>query len=130
MRGWRRVAILVGLGLLAGVALGLYVGWIALPAEFTDADPLLLTEPYRRDYTVMIADAYSQDGDLTAATTRLVSVGGADAAEWLRTVTVDAILAQRGEAEIRRLVRLAHDLGVYSPAMDPYWPAEAPANGG
>jgi hypothetical protein len=117
-RGLRWLA----LGLVLGMALGLYLGWSVWPLEITDADPTILQEDYQRDYTLMIADAYWQDDDLAAAQQRLDSVNRQDPAGWLLSLTVDHILSGQDEGESLRLVRLARDLGLYSPAMDPYLP--------
>ncbi|MFN2221656.1 MAG: hypothetical protein PVH65_10825 [Chloroflexota bacterium] len=126
MSGKRRSLLRTALWLAAGVALGVtagfLVGWVIWPIEFTEADPTVLEESYQRDYTVMIAAAYDLDGDLVAARRRLASLGKDDADGWLLTVTVDHILGQEDDGEIRQLVRLATDLGLDSPLMAPYMP--------
>jgi hypothetical protein len=122
MRGWLRIFIWLSLGLLLGISIGLYLGWTVMPTEFTDAGPALLDEDYRRDYTVMIATTYAQDGDLTAAQQRLASLRQPDSNNWLLSMTVDAILNGGNENDIRHLARLAHDLGIESPALTPYLP--------
>ena len=121
MRKWVRAIIWVAVGLILGAALGLYLGWVAWPTEFVDADPTLLREDFRRDYTMMIAHAYMLDGDLPAARRRLHSLGEEEPDRWLLSMTVDAILSGRDEATvIRPLVLLSSDLGLSSPAMAPY----------
>lgn len=121
MHNWLRGILWSALGLALGVALGLYLGWVAWPTEFVDADPSILREDYRQEYTLMIAHAYALDGDLPAAQRRLYSLGGEDPGRWLLTMTVDAILSGRDEATvILPLVNLARDLGLSSPAMAPY----------
>ncbi|HSM56321.1 MAG TPA: hypothetical protein VK879_09225 [Candidatus Sulfomarinibacteraceae bacterium] len=121
MRNWVRPLVWIGLGLLLGAALGLYLGWVAWPTEFVEANPTILEEEYRRDYAVMIAHAYALDGDLDAARRRLASLEREAPDRWLLTQTVDAILAGRDEQTvIMPLVTLSHDLGLNSPAMAPY----------
>lgn len=121
MHNWLRAVIWTGLGLAIGLSLGLYLGWVAWPTEFVDADPSILRDDYKRDYTLMIAHAYVQDGDLAAAQRRLYSLGGEAPDRWLLTMTVDAILAGRDEETIiLPLVSLSRDLGLSSPAMAPY----------
>ncbi|MCP4423867.1 MAG: hypothetical protein GY803_05190 [Chloroflexi bacterium] len=114
-----RAILIVILGLALGVGLGLYLGWVAWPIEFTDANPSVLAESYRQDYVRMVAVAYAADGDLDGAGRRIASLG-ADGQDFLLSVTLDAVLRAEDEAEIRRLVRLAADLGLSSPAMTPY----------
>jgi hypothetical protein len=122
MRGRVRHILWVGLGLLFGVGLGLFLGWVALPVEFTEADPAILEERYQRDYTVMIAANYALDGDLAGARRRLATLGKADTNGWVLDQVVAHILENENETEIRQLVLLARDLGLSSPAMTPYLP--------
>jgi hypothetical protein len=115
-------------GLLVGAGLGLFLGWVAWPTEFTDADPTVLAESYQRDYTIMVAAAFDIEGDLPAAERRLADLGKEDARAWLLSVAVDHILAGQEDSEIRHLVKLATALDLYSPAMEPFLPAEGPSN--
>lgn len=123
-RTWSGAFIYVGIGLALGVTLGLYLGWVAWPAEFTNANPSVLQESHRHDYVLMIADAYAVDGDLAAAHQRVASLGE-DGSEFLLSFLLDQILRGDNEDDTRRLARLAADLGMSSPAIEPYLtPAE------
>jgi hypothetical protein len=113
-------------GLLLGLGLGLLLGWVAWPLQLTEVSPSLLDESYRRDYALMIAAAYSLDGDLNGARLRLSALEDRDLPDWLLPLTVDQVLHGQNEAEKRALVRLAADLGLSSPAMAPYLPPEDP----
>ena len=116
---WLRALVYTGVGLVVGIGLGLYLGWVAWPAEFTNANPSVLQTTHRRDYVLMIADAYAVDGDLAAAQERVASLGE-DGQEFLMATLLDMILRGEQEGDTRRLARLADDLGLYSPAMEPY----------
>jgi len=126
-RAWLRVLTYAGIGLVVGIGLGLYLGWVAWPAEFTNANPSVLQTNHRRDYVLMIADAYAVDGDVAAAQQRLASLGE-DGQEFLMSTLLDMILRSESEGDIRRLARLATDLGLYSPAMEPYLTPLEPAS--
>ncbi len=116
-----RSFFIVVLGLAIGTGLGLYLGWVAWPTRFTDAAPSILQESYRQDYVRMIAAAYAADNDFAAAQQRVADLGE-DGRNYVLSVTLDVILLGQDEAEIRRLVKLASDLGLSSPAMTPYLP--------
>jgi hypothetical protein len=115
---------LTALGLLLGIALGLYLGWVAWPIEYTNADPALLAAEGKEDYALMVAATYAQDGDLAGARWRLARLGAEDVGEWYLDIIVDAILIGQDEADLRRLVHLAHDMGLESAAMAPYLPPD------
>ncbi len=114
-----RILVFLLLGLAIGTGLGLAVGWIVWPTEFTDANPSVLQETYRQDYVQMIADAYALDKDLPAAQARLNELGSSPNAILLKTIT-DKVLADANETDIRRLVQLASDIGISSPVMIPF----------
>lgn len=62
------------LGLIGGIAGGLYVAWVAAPVEEVDTAPWQLNSQGRADYTVAVMLAYSQDSDLNKAVTRLLEL--------------------------------------------------------
>ncbi|MCB8976883.1 MAG: hypothetical protein H6657_05595 [Ardenticatenaceae bacterium] len=114
--------IFILLGLVIGVGLGLAVGWVFWPTEFTDANPAVLEDRYRRDYVQLIADSYAQDNNLAQAQQRIGDLGEGGS-NYVLQVLIEMILRQEDEGAIRRLTRLANDIGQYTPAMDPYLPA-------
>jgi hypothetical protein len=120
-----RPFLTVIIGLALGIGLGLYLGWVAWPTEFTDANPSVLQDTYRHDYVRLIATAYTADNNLPAAQQRVASLG-VDGRDVVLTVTLETILQGGDEAEIRQLVQLAADLGLSSPAMTPYLPEAVP----
>ena len=109
------------LGLLLGTLAGLYFGWGQTPANSRRSDISDLTQRYRDEYTVMIAAGYGADHDVPGALERL---------SLLKTDNIPLHVQQTAERvirtsavhldDIRLLVRLAHDLNVLSPAMEPY----------
>lgn len=113
--------IFILLGLAIGVGLGLAVGWVFWPTEFTDANPTVLEDRYRRDYVQLIADSYALDNNLAQAQQRIGELGE-DGPEYVLQVLIEMILRQEDDGAIRRLTRLANDIGQYTPAMAPYLP--------
>ena len=119
-RSLLRPAIWLGIGLIIGVGVGLFLGWVAWPIEFSEADPAVMEEQYQEDYTLMIAAAYSEDKDLANARQRLNSLAKDDMGRWVLGIAVDHILNSEDGEEILRLVKLTNDLGQYSPILEPY----------
>jgi hypothetical protein len=122
-----RIVGWLALGLLLGAGLGLVIGWVVWPLEYVEADPTILEDSYFDDYVVMIASAYSLEEDLSLARERLNGMGSGNVDSWYLQFTVDQILAGADETNLYFLVKLASDLGLYSPVMEPYLAAE-PAN--
>ena len=114
--------IFILLGLAIGAGLGLAIGWVFWPTQFVDADPAVLDDNYRRDYVLLIADSYALDSNLAAAQQKIAMLGE-DGSQYVLSVLIDMILRQQDEGQIRRLARLANDIGQYTPAMEPYLPA-------
>ncbi|MDX1613747.1 MAG: hypothetical protein R3300_05510 [Candidatus Promineifilaceae bacterium] len=130
--GFRRLSrrgLWLVVGLVVGVGAGLLLGWVVWPLEFSDADPAVLEEEIQRDYALMIAGGYWLDDNLARARQRLRSLDKDDLDGWLLAVTVDHILQDGDPLEARQLVKLASDLGIESPIMAPYLPAESPEAG-
>ena len=123
MYRWLSNIVRLLLGVIIGFGLGLFGGWVVWPTEFTEANPAILQEAYRRDYIIMTASAYAVDNNLTLAQQRLAELGPT-ASDELLSVMIRAILQDENQIEIRQLVQLAVDLGLSSPAMEPYLPQE------
>ncbi len=107
------------LGLVIGAGLGLAIGWVFWPTEFTDANPTVLQDRYRRDYVQLIADGYALDNNLGLAQQRIEDLGE-DGPQYVLEVLIEMILRQEDENAVRRLTRLANDIGQYTPAMAPF----------
>lgn len=109
----------VAVGIVVGLGLGLLVTWQVWPVEYYDTDPVDLRQEHKHDYVVMIAAAYTQDGDLDTAALRLEQLGLED-----DTQVVLGLFQRYDEAgyieETRSLARLAYGLGITDVALLPY----------
>ena len=123
MKRWLSIFGFLAIGLVVGIGLGLFLGWVAWPTQFTAANPAVLAEPYKQDYMLMIAADYALTDDLDAARQH-VSTLGDGGEDFLFSLTLDQILQGGDPAEIRQLAQLANDLGLYSPAMAPFLASE------
>jgi hypothetical protein len=116
----RRISLLALIGLAAGIALGLLIGWVLWKVEYTNTAPAQLRQDYRDDYVVMIASAYQVEGNLGAARDRLSQLNPTDPAQPVVDLTERLIAANGRPSDIEALVHLAEDLGAATPTMAPY----------
>jgi hypothetical protein len=116
----RRVLLLALVGLAAGAALGLLVGWVLWPVQYTNTAPAQLRQDYRDDYILMVATAYQVEGDLEAARARLALL---DPDRPARPVVelAERLIAEGGRlGDIAALAHLADALGEATSPMAPY----------
>lgn len=62
-------------GVILGLALGLLVGWVLWPVEYTDALPEILRQDYQEEYLRMAIDSYGAHPDAELAVRRWLSLG-------------------------------------------------------
>lgn len=120
MRGFDRkfliIAVALPIGMLSGLIFGLAIGYLS-PVHYTDVDVSDLRAEYQEDYIVMVASAFSVDGDVDKARERL-SLLKTPNPEQLVGDLADRYAEQgRDPEEIERLVRLADALGVSTESM-------------
>ena len=75
MLRWLKYLGALLVGLVIGGGIGLLLGWLVWPTEYTEATPLILEDSYRQDFILMAAAAYSANGDLGVATERIDRFG-------------------------------------------------------
>jgi len=107
----RTAVLLILAGLAAGIGLGLYIGWVASPVQYVDTAPISLQSAFKDDYVLMIATAYSGDGDLPAARTQLAGLGFVDPAAAVGAAGQRLSAAGLPDADQQRLAALAQALG-------------------
>lgn len=107
-------------GLALGITMGLLVGWVLWPVQYTNTPPAQLRQDYRNDYILMVAAAYQVEGNADAALERLARLDPEQPTCPLVELT-ETLIAQNGRpGDISMLVRLAEALGATTPAMGPY----------
>ncbi len=89
MRIFRLIFFL--LAILAGIAAGLYFGWVLSPPKPGESALAELRQDYRTDYVLMVAEAFQSEGDVTLAMVRLSFLG----AEAPARLAQEAILSAR-----------------------------------
>lgn len=123
----RRLLLALVVGLLLGGLFGLLLGWIAFPVQLIDSPVQNLADPFKDDYTVMVAMAYQVDKDLKYAENRLRLLGVGNVFTHVRDVA-ERYISQSvsSEENIRYLVALSCDMGYCTPPMQSFRVGGAP----
>lgn len=120
------VVTLVILGFLAGVGLGLVLGWVVWPVNYYDTALSDLQSDYKEQYIVLVGSAYMLDHDLEKAQARLDPLEAPNIRQWVAQLADRYIAEGRNEGDIRAVVELAHGLGVDTPQMVSYLASPTP----
>ncbi|HEX2621364.1 MAG TPA: hypothetical protein VHL11_14495 [Phototrophicaceae bacterium] len=121
----RFIISLVG-GLAIGAGIGLFLGWVQFPVDYTNSPARDLAQNYKDEYTVMVAGGFLADGDINGAIQRLRILGVENVPDYVQQVTERFITNSRDVTQIRYLVALAAGLGRTSPLFEPYQVLNAP----
>lgn len=115
-------------GVVAGILLGLFIGWEVAPVEYINSPMSDLAPRYQDAYTLMIAEGYLVDGDALGAVERLRVLDVDNVPAYVQSVTERYITNSRDVGDIRKLVALSEGLGRLTPLMEPYRPPTLPGN--
>lgn len=107
-------------GLIIGLGIGVYIGWVQAPVEFVDSPLSYLDGPHQDEYTVMVAAGYTADHDLNGAVERLRALNVPSVPAYVESLTERYISQGRSVDDIRYLVALAEGMGRLTPLMEPY----------
>ena len=116
----KRPVVLATVGLIAGLGIALFLGWIVWPVQYYDTEFPFLHPAYKFEYALMVGAAYELDGDWERAESRLASLEEPDIGVWVRDQIHLAIAAGEDPVEIRHLINLAKPLGVKTDIMDAF----------
>jgi hypothetical protein len=108
------------LAVVAGVGLGLFIGWYVWPVTYTEAQPSRLRQDWKDEAIWMAAQAFAYDRDLEAAQSRLRPLGVADLGRLVLDRAERAIEQNWPAAQISYVARLAAALGARSDRVDPF----------
>lgn len=110
------------LALMLGLGAGLYLGWVALPTQYTDTSPASLRPALKEEAVLMIATLYTQEQDVERARARLARLGLTSPAAEVAASARRALAAGAPEADLRRLGALAAAFGPLPADLEPYAP--------
>ena len=119
---------LIVVAFLAGIGVGLVLGWQVWPVSWYNTDPSDLRMEHQTDYVVMTANALAVTGDLEAARRRLLELTDKNTT-WPQVVSLVYSVAEEqeeagDEATALRTRRLAEALNMPSVESEPFEPPE------
>jgi hypothetical protein len=120
---WKRTIGSLLIGLVIGLAAGVFVGWEQFPVEYTNSSLSALAPRYQEDYTVMVAEGFQVErGDVNAvnsALSRLQPLEKENIFDYVQTLT-ERYIAQSNVPAIPVMVALSEALGRLTPVMELY----------
>jgi hypothetical protein len=99
------------LGLVIGLAIGLYYSWVINPVEYVETSPASLREDFKSDYLALIASAYAYSGDLARAEARIAIFQEPNPATTFSQLAQKRLAMGRPQSETRALALMAAALG-------------------
>ncbi len=115
-----RKILFVLIALIAGVGVGLILGWYVWPVNYTEAAPSRMRQDWKDEAIWMAAQAFAYDRNLEAAQARLSPLGFDDLGQAVLRRAELAIDQNLSPRHITSLARLAAALGARAPRTDPY----------
>jgi hypothetical protein len=113
MSRWIRFFIAI----LIGIAAGLAYAWYINPVKYVDTSPDTLRIDYKSDYVLMVAEAFSNEGDLPMAIRRLALLGNRPPIDVVR----EAILFAQGHGyadnDVAQMEALSTALQKFNPLV-------------
>lgn len=105
------------LAIVVGAMGGMFYGWAIDPVEYVDFTPSSLRIDYKSDYVLMVAEAYSIEGDPTEAVRRLSLLGAEPPLEIVREATLFAEKQGYTDADVALMRGLAAALENWNPMI-------------
>ena len=93
--------LFVVMALLAGVAVGLALGWLVFPVEWVDMPPSSLANVYQEDHLRMAIDSYALNDDCALAVQRYKALGESGPS------LLEGVIADSGEQKIGTITAFA-----------------------
>lgn len=99
-----------GIAILAGLAIGLALGWYARPLQQKDTALSSLRYDFKADYALMTAEIYQKDNDLNQAMIRLQISGKESPLRLVQKAIVSAQELGYSRQDLETLAKLAQAL--------------------
>jgi len=107
------------ISILIGFSFGLYLGWQIKPLPYRDVALSSMRSDYKADYTLMVAEIYSHDGDISKAAERLQALGHETPLQSAQQAVIKARELGYSSGDIALLVELVNALQSVAPTSAP-----------
>jgi hypothetical protein len=107
----KRVIGSVLIGVLVGLATGVFVGWELYPIQYRNSPMPALSSRYQEEYTVMVAEGYLVDGDEDLALERLRALEKDNIFDYVEDLTERYISQSKDLETINKMKALCKALG-------------------
>lgn len=99
------------MGLILGLAGGLYYTWIVEPVVYVSAGPARLSEAHKAEYIFLVSQSYALDGNWERAQQRLAALDDPAIRETVMSLLETYLREQKPPGQIENLAVLARELG-------------------
>jgi hypothetical protein len=99
------------IGVIVGLAVGVYLGWERYPVRYTNSSMAALDPSYQEQYVVMVAEGYLFDGDSDAALERLKVLGKENVFDYIEDLTERYKSLSKDVDTIEKVTALCKALG-------------------
>lgn len=126
----RPIAVTLGfplLSILAGIGIGLMMGWTIWPTDRNDGTFADLATEHKENYILLVSASYAKDHDLDKARALLDQLESPNPAQWVAELASTYIREGHDPTELQHLIQLADGLGMADANMIAYLPTDTPA---
>lgn len=112
-----RYLVLAGIGLVAGLIVGLGYTWWISPVKYVNTAPASLRTDYKTQYIQLVAEAFAVEEDIERAQTRLAALGEADVNQTITALAQQLATSENDPQAARSLTALAEALSNTTPLV-------------
>ena len=117
---------LIFIGLVIGLAAGLYYAWIVDPIIFVDASPARLSPEEKETYIILVSQSYAANGDWQRTQQRLAALDDPAIRQTVTELLERYVREQKPPALLQDLAALAQQLGGEGRAIALFAPTPLP----
>lgn len=105
--------------ILAGIAVGLFYGWVVNPVRYVDASLADLQDDFKSDYVWMVAEAYQVEHNPDLAAQRLALLGADSPAEAVHQALLVAMQARPrfNDTDLQKIRDLESSMRAWKPIL-------------